>query len=486
VASLVMWRLNPNVWRRNLAFVLVPYLVVVMAVFGVKSLNESYYGIFVTNEEQSREMNDAVGAIHRVNPAKPRNRYVVATKETRERIYAVSPSFARLQNVFEGELGRQWAEPICQITKECGENNVGWGWFTWELRQAALLNGHQDNAVEAAQFYDQISKEIDAACLDGRLSCQPLRSSTMPDWELELLPVGLRTLFQTSEFVLSFRGFNVQDLPSEGDRAVLSEYSALSLEQVDPTPPQLSVSGWAISTRSPVEISIRDVNGKPVDSTVEKVPRPDVVDFAKKAGYQLPVTPDSGFQVTTSCSRSCSLFIREAKEDAVWQKALPLDGSVRSYFQGAGVVSQGNATDPDLGALFRGDVILFLDTVSIVDDVGQLQRGLNSLKLAILKQIGRCYQVGMPITFLAASILFVTAWLQSIRYRTIPMSLLVVSLILLLMLNRLAVMVAFDVVAIPTSSQLAEYQRYVYPLLLMFVALLLLAPVGTLLRPRQI
>lgn len=476
VAGWLLWRSKASNWRRNVAFLVLPYSFVGAAVITVEALNNSKYGVFTANEQQSREFKDLMGALYRVNPTSPRRRFVVVPKEVRERIYAVSPAFAELRGALEGAVGQQWATPSCRVNQVCTDNDVVWGWFMWEIRHAALVAGHQGNAAEAARFYKQIAREINAACADGRLSCQAPRSSSTPPWEGSSIRGALVDYWKTLRFVVSFDGFSLQPGQSLGNPALLAEYSELALQPVSSTTSQLSLSGWALSTKSAVELSVRDENGQPADFAYQKVARPDVAEAAKKLGYQQAVTTESGFQLKTSCSKNCSLYVRGGPDPTKWQKAIALDGSVKYYFP-AVPSSQGKPQDPFLTGLLTGDVMLYLDSISTVDAPrGNLQARVNSLKLSVLDKISFNYQRIIPLAFTIACLLFAVEWLQSLRHRKASAAVLACTLVLLLFLNRLAVLVVMDELAIPGISRIAEYEQYVYPLILMFVGHLVLNP----------
>jgi len=357
----LMWRSSQAGWHVKVIALALPYCVVILSILTVDMLNQSKYGVFVANEQQSRAFEDVMGALYCVNSAAPRPRYVVVPQETRERIYAVSPSFAELRSSFEGDLGSQWAALSCQHYDACGNNDVVWGWFIWELRQAAMVAGHQGNAVDAARFYEQVAVEINDASAIGKLSCQRKRATSMPPLkvdELFRLPSGLRS---SLKFLSTFRGFSLQDTPSDGTAAQLAEYRDLSLESVIPKPSGLSVSGWALSGSTPAELAVRDGSGQRVESTTQRVSRPDVAAYVKKIGFDAPVDIDSGFNTTTPCTAGCFLYVRGGTNPDKWIKAIPLDGSVRSFQSTAPAGRmQAHDKDPNLPALLEGRVRLRL------------------------------------------------------------------------------------------------------------------------------
>ena len=107
------------------------------------------------------------------------------------------------------------------------------------------------------------------------------------------------------------------------------------------------------------------------------------------------------------------------------------------------------------------------DSVSLAGDASAVPPAtIDSRKLAILNGIAVCYQTAMPIMCILAGLLFVAQLLQCWRYRIMPVLTIMLSLVLLLLLNRTAVLVVTDVLVMRGISQLPDYAQYQYPLLL--------------------
>jgi hypothetical protein len=417
-----------------------------------------------------------MGALYRVNQGVPRRQYVVVPKETRERIYAVSPAFVELRPSLEGALGQSWAALSCQYYEVCADNDVVYGWFVWEIRGAAGASGHGRSAVELAMFYEQIAKEINAACASGKLFCQEKRSSTIPPWDSRLAWTLPGQFWSTMRSLIDFHGFSLQEYPSQGTRAELAQYRDLSRESNITSAPRTLVAGWAIGAQSPLGFSVRDSNGQLFETSTRVVQRPDVFFYLKSAGRNLPSTINSGFEVETPCISSCSLYIRQkAVPAAGWTKVVPLDENVSGFQSTAPAEETRTQGAPiDLQVLERGGVLLYIDRVTRSDDTDTpLQTRLNSNRLRMLQRIGVFYEKVFPWLCVLALLLFLAALVQCWRYGTLPIPVLMNWLILVLLLNRTALLAFVDVFAMRISHS-AEYTQYNYPLLLMVVGLLLL------------
>jgi hypothetical protein len=469
VTGWLMWRLCRHRWRRNLVLLALPYVLLGLSILSVDELNKHTYGLFATNELQSRQFSEMIGALYRVNQKAPRREYVVVPKETRERIYAASPAFAELRPALEGATGQSWAALSCQYYQVCTDNDVVYGWFLWEIRDAASGAGHQRSAVELALFFKRIAREINAACTSGKLSCQGERSSAIPPWDSRLALILPGHFWNTLNALAHFEGFSLQEYSSQGTRTELAEYRDLSREtNIRSAPKQTRVTGWAVNAGGPMELSVRDSNGQPVEFTTRIIQRPDVVSYLKSIGLDTPSAMNSGFEVGTPCTSGCFLYAKKGASAAAWVRVLSLDEGVKGF----------QSTEPTEATRTSGQArdLLYIDSVTRTEEVDSpLQTNLNSKKIRTLQRIGTFYQTVGPLLCVLALLLFLTLAAQCWRCRTLPISVLMTWLILGLLLTRTAALAYVDVFAMRISHS-AEYTQYSYPLLLMVVGLALLDP----------
>lgn len=184
---------------------------------GLVSLeNYREYHWFGTCEIRSSEFKDAYGAMVRVKVG-PNLPFVAVTRQAREAMYAVSPTFALLQPYFEGEFGTGWAEASTGMTRRpADERQIGSGWQLWALRDCAAAAGYHQSAHGALNFYRRMADEINQACDDGRLPAHPRRSGFLPIWKDGQWRDVVRTVWDFTDFVVSYKSFAVQPPPSIG------------------------------------------------------------------------------------------------------------------------------------------------------------------------------------------------------------------------------------------------------------------------------
>lgn len=210
-----------------------------LPVLVVSALNRHYYGWFGTVEFRAAPMQQAYGALLRVQ-AGPQLPFVPLTRQAREAIYAVSPAFAELRPHLDGDLGQGWADTSSGVTgRPAAEREIGGGWLVWALRDAVTAAGHGRNAGEAMEFYGRIATEVNAACADGRLPSGPPRSGFLPPWREGQTGAVAGTFAEFLDFAASFSRFSAFAPPSGGSEEELQLFRRLTGEKLsggDPTP----------------------------------------------------------------------------------------------------------------------------------------------------------------------------------------------------------------------------------------------------------
>lgn len=194
--------------------------------------NYRHYGWFGTVENRATEFQDAYGAMVRVNIG-PDIDFVPVTREAREAMYKVSPTFAKLQPYLEGEYGLGWAGASSYVTKlPAGEKQIGGGWLIWALRDSVAAAGYCHSAREALDFYRRMADELNAACDAGKLPAHPRRSGFLPRWKAGQSAAVARAVGQFADFTVSFRSFSVYPMLSIGDHDQLLLFHDLTRDAV--------------------------------------------------------------------------------------------------------------------------------------------------------------------------------------------------------------------------------------------------------------
>lgn len=446
-AAVRVWQTKLIDWRRLSLLCILPIVIWMAAIGFVAGINKVGYGVFATVEVKSRDFLAAYGSLSRVKHAHWR-RYVPVPKETRERIYKVSPAFAELRPFLEGDMGKGWSVHGCKALSVC--EDIAGGWFMWALRDAVAAAGHHASGASAANYYRRLASEINAACADRKLDCFAERASLMPPWRSEYTRPLLNTIVRIAVFLARFEGFNANPSPSEGSEESLMLFRGLTGGQLSPSN-QLQIIGWAVATKpaSAISLSVRTSNGDLADASMKFGTSEDVYKHFLSGGRELPNAHESRFDIITPCTEGCYLYVKAG--DRLIAR-IPLDGSIKS--------------------LQTPELYFYLDFFGY-KKTGLLphQSKLNDFKIKILNHVGNAYQTVMPILIVFGLIAYTFSTVHILRKRIVTRLWMINTSLLIAIVARLFIFSMIDVTSFPGINTM--YLSPVYPLLLMFVLLVL-------------
>jgi hypothetical protein len=227
-------------WRQAviplLALCLAPLLVACVAL-----QNLSHYGYFGIVEFRDSSFLAAYGALSRVEPHDPQRRIPV-TRVARQRIEAVSPSFAALRPELEGGIGAIFMRVHEEKTGvPASEREIG-AWTMWALRDAAWNTGQGRSHAELSRFYRKVADEVNAAADAGRLPAVAARATMRPVWDWAVH--GRRLPASTGAALYQVFNYKVglAPVPSQGTPADLAWVERLANEPVTPADPAAAAS----------------------------------------------------------------------------------------------------------------------------------------------------------------------------------------------------------------------------------------------------
>lgn len=198
------WKASFAAWIKPAGFMLGVLSLLVLA---VNTANYRAFHSFTKSEFSSTAYKALFKALLRIKPSRVQ-RYISVHNESVQKAFELSPTFARLKPEFEGELGRNWQNPV---RESIGIPEYG-PWFMWALRSVAAKTGLHTDPATANQFYSTAAAEINRALDDRRAPSRAVISSFLdPDAPkfLRHLPESLR---KTAEyFFLSRPRSSVQE-----------------------------------------------------------------------------------------------------------------------------------------------------------------------------------------------------------------------------------------------------------------------------------
>jgi hypothetical protein len=222
------------------ALTLIPVSLYAAGVLSVCALNWHYYGVFTTCEFRHPAFKAAYGALTRVKPAHWQPLIPVA-RETRERIYAVSPAFAELRPELEGQLGINWATNSQSVTGRPPEDReIAGGWFVWALRDAVVAAGHAHTGSEAMAFYARIADEVNKACDQGLIEAGPPRTGFLSPWNAGYAADLFASVKHAAGLVITFNNLGVIPRASSGTPQSLVLFADLTHERLSPIEGEVS------------------------------------------------------------------------------------------------------------------------------------------------------------------------------------------------------------------------------------------------------
>jgi hypothetical protein len=434
---------RPFPWPRAVGAALLAGSIAASMIGGVLVTNWLHYGVAILNEQNGGAFPKAYGAVSRVRHANWR-RFVPVPKETRQRIYAVSPRFAELAPFIEGPDLQAWIAPSCRLAGVC--DDVYTGLFLWTMRDAARQAGHFKNGCEAAAFWEGLAREVNDACSEGRLDCLPPRSSLMPPWRSEYMRLFLDALGRGAVYIARFQGVTAQPTPSAGPLWLVDIFRDLSHERLaglDAQSHVVRVVGWAAAKDgSPLEITLSTEGGGEALSPAERRPRPDVEGYLRSHGVNVQ---DAGFALRGYCPASCELIVSAAGKELV---RVPLE---------------------------RKGVVVDHDKVAVaIDEVfpehgSPLQERMDAKRIAALEAIIGVYRRFTPLLAWLALVAWIVAGARVLLHHSGLAIWLMAGAALAGFTARLAMLSVVDAMAFNGIN--VQYLSAAYPLFLAFVAL---------------
>jgi hypothetical protein len=423
---------------------------------GVAFVNLRVYGSFSVRESSSEPFLSAYGSLVRIRSFPPVPR-VPAPRELRLRAYAQSPALRSLEPHLEGEVGRRFTAASEALMPEA-KGEIGAGWLQFALRESAAESGRYRDARTAASFWEQVARELDDACDQGRLPCGPNPRSMTPRGAASQLPAALADLPRTLAFLAS----SVDSAPAlrdpgssrgpKGSRAVFARLTREKLAPAQDEPRWIRLIGWAyLKGRGPVDWRVRRSDGTSVPFGVRRLPSGDVA-----VVLGAPEAQNARVELLASCPGPCFVELADSGEPLV-----AFDPS-----------SPGERTGSPPAAL-----ALSVDGVEIASPLaapGDYER--NEKRRTGLRRVAAAYRGFLTPAFPSALLLFVLAAGVTVLRRRNARAVVVTGAILMGMVSRVVLLDVIERTSFPALHYL--YLAPAYPLLYSFVVLAVVAAAG--------
>ena len=271
----------------------------------VAFMNLFAYGKFETVDFTNQSFSNVLNRLNSVS-AGPEIPFLPVPKIKRQLIYQASPAFQELESYFE-DRGRWWTVLGCEVYETtCGD--YAGGWFMWALRDAVADKGYYSSAQKAANFYDQISAEIETSCKNGTLTCRknyvPFLPS-IPEENLKNIPSAILKAIKISIYNIEFKLANIDSLGTAEDlqniRHFLGNVKSVQSSNERST---FKIAGWYYSPENdwPSLDCVRDGT-----HTISSIPRSASPDIA--ASFNDKSAHSQRFSLSLSQADDCRIFI---------------------------------------------------------------------------------------------------------------------------------------------------------------------------------
>jgi len=304
--------LNDNGNLRNTATALmVACLTFVAFNVAVMTANLVAYGSFIAVDFKEKNFQAALNALQSVEVGE-RIPHVPVSLAAREKIAEVSPTFRPIEKLLSpGGALSTWQDHGCAVYPEtCGE--IAGGWFMWGVRDAVDAVGGYESPAKASETFRAIADEVESACRDGRLTCEPRLVGLMPamtsdQWKIDFPRSVLTVLGRTVFTEAQSQGKTPLPYPEQNPTSSFYLFWALVNYPVSTEPPEklgaTVVEGWFYDSQ-PSEwptLTVRSEKGNSVQTSVQRLSSLDLVShFGESA-------KENRFTIAFKCPDICTV-----------------------------------------------------------------------------------------------------------------------------------------------------------------------------------
>jgi hypothetical protein len=452
VAAWLVWGEKRASRHTMLAGFAIPGLILAAGILVIACLNLNHYGLFAITEYDSPIFLRAYGSLTRVIPENWMPRIPVAT-ETRERIYIHSPTFKAVEPWLEGDIGQLYSRYGEQVKNDRRE--MGGGWFHMALRESIDQAGITAGGRFPADFYQQLTTEIDTACDTGALECGPPRASFMAAWNAAYLEPLARNFWYAVQYLVSFEGYDGDLKDCLGTNEQLEPFITLTGEQCWHIYPSVLVQGWVVKPGEAISTWVYDDLGQKIVSPTRHMPSPDLAEHFSRLGLDAPEASVARFQLEADCPAGCSLVV---KAD---------DGSVLKKIGLESLSGSPGAADEN-GLFYQIESIDW--RLGDEREYALLYR-LNRFRAKMLGFVAVIFQKTMPVFVGIALLAYLLQISVLLKKRDLWMQPAIETSLLLAILVRLAMVAWLQTSSI--DAIITTYLSPIYPLLLLFIVLTL-------------
>jgi hypothetical protein len=406
-------------------------------------INYHNYGKFEVVDFKGTAFSQAVKSLNSVDVGEDLP-YLPVSRDKRREIYKVSPSFLQLKDYLEDNAKARESSSCIYFSWTCGD--IAGAWFVWVLRDAVASIGYYDSPMRAAQFYNNITKEIEVACDIGIIKCKmnnliPL----MPNitlTQLEAFPektVDALKLAMVQLPVRTVDGSSMEPLDQLQKARHFLGNPRTMLAPSEQSKQITKLSGWIYPTNP----TNRDwivlnclMNGTKIKREIARVSSPDIA-----KGFKNPNANYQRFSISVSGNEDCSI-----STESLPSEILPINALLEK--QGTGI---------NIGK--NGTLHLHIEHIFQPDDYSA-----NYLPLKIKNSLANLYKLIIPVIVLLGTLTYIIYLIFTVVRRTPITDIFIVSTMMwCLFFSRIALLILVDISSFPAINWL--YMAAAFPIL---------------------
>jgi hypothetical protein len=361
--------------------------------------------------------------------------YMPVSFAKRQAIYKVSPSFAQLKDYLEDKTNIEATTDCALYSWVCGD--YAGEYFVWALRDAVANKGYYQTPVRAAEFYNNITKEIEAACDNGIIKCKTNPLPFMPNITLaqwQQLPEKISDAIKLAMVQLPIAatgGASEEPLDQlQRIRLFLGNPSTIFA----PVEQRTMLSGWFYSpTHDWIALNC-SINGTVIKKQVDRIDSPDIAEKFKN-----PNTNRQCFSIDVSDYDNCSITLENTSSTTV-----PIISLLEK---------------PDNTLSLNNDDTLHIDLISqsyIFND----KYAPSKLK----KLLAKLYKLAMPVLVILGMLAyFIKFILMIIKKEEITDIFIITTMMWCLFISRIFIIALMDISYFPAIN--TGYMSAAFPIL---------------------
>jgi hypothetical protein len=361
--------------------------------------------------------------------------YIPVSFEKRQAIYKISPSFAQLKDFLEDKTKITATADFSLYSGIYGD--YAGEFFVWALREAVANKGYYQNPQRAAEFYNNISKEIQTACDSGVITCKTNPIPFMPNIttaQLHTVPEKISEAIKLAmvQFPIAATGGASEEPLDQLQRVRLFLGNPSTI--FAPIEQRTELTGWFYSTTLDWIVLNCSIKGTTIKKPIDRINSPDIAEKFKNPNASL-----QRFSIDVSDYDNCSIATNTSPSNT-----LPINSLLEQQ---------------DTTLSFSENGIFHIDHI--------YQSYIYNDKYApskVKKLLGKLYKLVMPIIILLGAITYLIYLILILVRKTEIIDIFIVSTMLwCLFISRIFIIVFIDISYFPAIN--ITYMSAAFPIL---------------------